>query len=340
MDSSVVKKNVALVAIILVVLTVITGVVYKVRMGESKALEADAYTGEEYVAITETVNSTLVETTASSSQTTTANTATSKTTTTDVVQTTSVSETEETELSTEAEVINAEMPAENEVGGNVVKSVNTSKPRTTTAATFSTTGSTTMGTTEQETSSTVETTACEAEDEEETLDPPDFSVIAEPEPALSLEDVKSKYRDTISRDMDVTQLSGFTLEEFQCLMDGITKDDKNDFYSVHAEEIYNLCVDNGINEIFFCGIISAESWWGTADNAVSHHNYTGMMSNRKLIYYNSDYEGLEATATRLSTKYLTEGGSLYHGKTIAGVSVCYCDSAWVDLVWGRMQEIF
>lgn len=159
-------------------------------------------------------------------------------------------------------------------------------------------------------------------------------------PPITLEEVISKYEETISYDMDVTMLSGFTLEEFQILMDGISIDDETDFYSIHAETIYNLSHQYEINEIFFAGIISAESWWGCAENCIYKNNYTGMMSNGSLIAYSSVYENLEETASNLHNNYLTEGGACYNGKTIVGVSVCYCDSSWIDLVWERMQQIF
>lgn len=156
----------------------------------------------------------------------------------------------------------------------------------------------------------------------------------------TLENVKLKYRDTISFDMDVTVLSGLSLEEFKTLMEGITLDDENDFYKVNAEAIFNLCNQYQINEIFFCGIISAESWWGTADNCVEKNNFTGMMGSSGLIKYETTYENLEATARNLHNNYLSPGGSFNNGTTISGVSVCYCGSEWPPLVWERMTQIF
>ncbi|MBP3596073.1 MAG: hypothetical protein J6J60_01545 [Clostridia bacterium] len=157
------------------------------------------------------------------------------------------------------------------------------------------------------------------------------------EPTLEL--VKSKYINTISYDMDVTVLSGFSLEEFKTLMEGIALDDANDFYKVNAETIYNLCNQYQINEIFFCGIISAESWWGTAENCVAKNNFTGMMGNGELIRYETAYDNLEATAQNLHENYLSPGGSFNNGTTISGVSVCYCGPEWPPLVWERMTQI-
>ena len=160
------------------------------------------------------------------------------------------------------------------------------------------------------------------------------------ESEVTLEEVKSKYQNTIFFDMDVTVLSGFTLEEFKILMEGITLDDENNFYTVNAEAIYNLCNEYQINEIFFCGIISAESWWGTADNCVAKNNFTGMMGASGLKYYESAYENLEATARNLHNNYLSPGGSCNNGTTISGVSICYCGPEWPSLVWERMIQIF
>ena len=155
----------------------------------------------------------------------------------------------------------------------------------------------------------------------------------------TLEEIKLKYINTISYDMDVTVLSGFTLEEFKTLMEGITLDDENDFFKVNAESIYNFCNQYQINEIFFCGIISAESWWGTADNCIEKNNFTGMMGSSGLRRYETIDQNLEATAQNLHNNYLSPGGSFNNGTTISGVSVCYCGPEWPPLVWERMSQI-
>jgi len=42
-----------------------------------------------------------------------------------------------------------------------------------------------------------------------------------------------------------------------------------------------------------------------------------------------------------ANNYLTEGGKFYHGKTLYGVKTKFCpvSSTWVELVYGRMQQI-
>ena len=105
--------------------------------------------------------------------------------------------------------------------------------------------------------------------------------------------------------------------------------------------IYDLCEKYQINEIFFCGLISAESGWNIASNHRRTHNYISLMTTNGLIQYNSVEEGLEIAAKKLHDNYLTEGGCFYHGKTLAGVKTKFCpaSSTWVNLVYGRMEQI-
>ena len=143
----------------------------------------------------------------------------------------------------------------------------------------------------------------------------------------------------ISKDMDLTVRTGLTRDEFIKLMAGV-KADTSGFFEKNAGTIYDLCEKYSINEIFFCGLISAESGWNIASNHRRTYNYISMMSKGKLIQFGSVEEGLEAGAKLLHTKYLSKGGSFYHGKTLSGVKVCFCPSStWVNLVYGRMKQI-
>ena len=119
------------------------------------------------------------------------------------------------------------------------------------------------------------------------------------------------------------------------------KCDTSGFFETNAGTIYDLCEKYSINEIFFCGLISAESGWNIASNHRRTHNYISLMKNGKLIKYSSVYEGLEVAAKKLHNNYLTPGGKFYHGKTLKGVKTNFCpaSSTWVDLVYGRMKQI-
>lgn len=164
------------------------------------------------------------------------------------------------------------------------------------------------------------------------------------------ENVKENKKDTtnyisisevkISKNMDLTKRTGLSEKDFIKLISGV-KYDTSGFFEENAGTIYDLCKKYSINEIFFCGLISAESGWNIASNHRSTHNYISLMKNGKLIKYNSVYEGLEVAAQKLHNNYLTPGGKFYHGKTLSGVKTNFCpaSSTWVDLVYGRMKQI-
>ena len=96
-----------------------------------------------------------------------------------------------------------------------------------------------------------------------------------------------------------------------------------------------------LNEIFFCGLISAESGWNIAANHRRTHNYISLMSNGGLISYASLEDGMETAAKTLHDRYLSEGGSCYYGKTLSAMKTRFCpgSTTWVGLVYGRMEQI-
>lgn len=151
---------------------------------------------------------------------------------------------------------------------------------------------------------------------------------------ISINEVK------ISKNMDLTKRTGLSREDFIKLI-AKAKCDTSGFFETNAGTIYDLCEKHSINEIFFCGLISAESGWNIASNHRRTHNYISLMKNGKLIKYSSVYEGLEVAAKKLHNNYLTPGGKFYHGKTLKGVKTNFCpaSSTWVDLVYGRMKQI-
>jgi uncharacterized protein YukE len=144
----------------------------------------------------------------------------------------------------------------------------------------------------------------------------------------------------ISKDMDLTVRCGISKEDFKTLMNNL-KTDTSGFFKENSDLIYELCEKYEINEIFFCGLIAAESGWNIASNHRNTNNYISMMSRGSLIHYSSKEEGLEAAAKLLHNKYLTPGGGCYYGKTIASVQKCFCpnSSTWVGLVYGCMKQI-
>ena len=118
----------------------------------------------------------------------------------------------------------------------------------------------------------------------------------------------------ISKSMNLTKRTGLSRKDFIKLMSGV-RADTSGFFEKNAGKIYDLCEKYSINEIFFCGLISAESGWNIASNHRRTHNYISLMRNGKLISYGSVNEGLEVAAQKLHYNYLTPGGKFYHGKT-------------------------
>lgn len=151
---------------------------------------------------------------------------------------------------------------------------------------------------------------------------------------ISINEVK------ISKNMDLTVRTGLSREDFITLMAGV-KQDTSGFFKENAGKIYDICEEYSLNEIFFCGIISAESGWNIAQNHRRTHNYISLMSNGKLISYASVDSGLKEAARVLHTNYLTKGGKYYYGKTLSAVKTKFCPSSstWVSLVYGRMSQI-
>lgn len=156
----------------------------------------------------------------------------------------------------------------------------------------------------------------------------------EEEKYISIEEIK------ISRNMDLTVRCGISKEDFKTLLANL-RPDTTGFFEENSDIIYDLCEKYEINEIFFCGLIAAESGWKIASNHRNTNNYVSMMSGGKLIRYSTPEEGLEAAAKLLHNRYLTEGGSYYYGKTLSDVQIRYCpgSSTWVGLVYGCMNVI-
>ena len=144
----------------------------------------------------------------------------------------------------------------------------------------------------------------------------------------------------ISKDMDLTVSTNLSKEDFKTVISGVKQDTSKFFYN-NSDLIYDLCQKYELNEIFFCGLISAESGWKIADNHRRTHNYISLMSKGNLLKYNSVEEGLEVAAKTLHNKYLTKGGVFYYGKTLSAVKTKFCpaSSTWVNLVYGRMKQI-
>ncbi len=145
---------------------------------------------------------------------------------------------------------------------------------------------------------------------------------------------------TISVDMDLTVRTGLSKEDFVKLMASVEEDTAG-FFEENAEYIYDMCEKYSLNEIFFCGLISAESGWNIAPAHRSTHNYISLMSANGLLRFSSVEDGIEKAAQALHDRYLTPGGCFYYGPTLAAMKTRFCPASptWVNLVYGRMEQI-
>lgn len=144
----------------------------------------------------------------------------------------------------------------------------------------------------------------------------------------------------ISVDMDLTIRTGLSKEDFVKLIANV-EEDTSGFFEENAEYIYDMCEKYSLNEIFFCGLMSAESGWNIAPAHRSTHNYISLMSTNGLLRFSSVEDGIENAAQILHDRYLTPGGCFYCGPTLADVKTRFCpaSSTWVNLVYGRMEQI-
>ena len=162
-----------------------------------------------------------------------------------------------------------------------------------------------------------QTEQIEATNQEQNQEPENI----EPEKTYTqIKDVK------ISKDMDLTVSTNLSKEDFKTVISGVKQDTSKFFYN-NSDLIYDLCQKYELNEIFFCGLISAESGWKIADNHRRTHNYISLMSKGNLLKYNSVEEGLEVAAKTLHNKYLTKGGVFYYGKTLSAVKTKFCPAS-------------
>lgn len=177
----------------------------------------------------------------------------------------------------------------------------------------------------------------ETTEKEETAEAEEKVEDAEPEMLYkSLDEVK------ISRDMDLTQTTGLSKEDFRDLLADF-KYDYAGFYKQNAGLIWELSQKYQVNEIFLCGVFALESYFGSDDRHVNAHNYGSIMNKYgELVRYASDAEGIEANFKLFANCYLSTKGKYYKGVNIDSIGDTYCPPtpecpSWADKVYCCMQ---
>ena len=91
-------------------------------------------------------------------------------------------------------------------------------------------------------------------------------------------------------------------------------------YFIEAEQ------KHGVNAAFLAAIAAQESGWGRY--CFRENNIFGFGKKS----FDSVPECIDYVAGYLAEHYIAEDGKYYHGKTVEGVSVCWCDEDWAKRV--------
>ena len=135
------------------------------------------------------------------------------------------------------------------------------------------------------------------------------------------------YTNAQIRQMDMSQPSGVTVSDLKLVTRGGLVGLESAF--VKAEQDY------GVNCLFVMSIASLESANGTI--CFRPNNMFGFGQSG----FSSKAEGIDVVSRALARNYLSPGGSLYSGKTIADVNKRYASSStWDDKVANNMTRYY
>jgi beta-N-acetylglucosaminidase len=160
---------------------------------------------------------------------------------------------------------------------------------------------------------------------------------------------------SLSMNMDLTQPSGLSLEQFKEVL--TDSKDTNNVFANNAEYFYYAEQQYGINGIFLAAIGIHESAWGTSKISLNKKNLFGYgaydSSPSSSAYSFSDYsEGIDMVARVLVKYYLnpagtsiyngeTASGKYYSGNTISAVNSKYAtDTNWKNCVYQYMKYLY
>ena len=169
---------------------------------------------------------------------------------------------------------------------------------------------------------------------------------------LSKEELVSR----VSFDMDISQPSGFSLEQFRKVLQNKSLD-KNKIFENNCDYFYYAEQEYGINGIFLASLAIHESGWGTSRIALNKNNLFGFQAYDGNAYssskhFNSYSEGIDLVARVLIKYYLNSNGTIIYGgdiadgryyttSTIKGVNKYYAsDFNWANSIYRIMLELY
>lgn len=167
---------------------------------------------------------------------------------------------------------------------------------------------------------------------------------------------KQQLLSKLSFDMDLTNPSGFTLEQFKQVLSGNSQD-KNKIFENNAEYFYYAEKQYGVNGIFIAAVGIHESGWGTSSICLNKRNLFGYGAYDSSPYgsaysYNDYSESIDLIARVFAKYYLNPAGTqiydgniasgvYYNGSTLKGVNTKYAtDKNWANAVYSHMKTLY
>lgn len=167
---------------------------------------------------------------------------------------------------------------------------------------------------------------------------------------------KAQLLSKLSKNMNLMQPSGFTLEQFKKVLSNNSQD-KNGVFEENAKYFYYIEQQYGLNGVFVAAIGIHESAWGTSKIATNKKNLFGygaydMSAYSSAYSYNGYAAGIDMIARVLVKYYLNpKGTSIYNGevatgryycgKTVSAVNKRYAtDKNWNNGVYKWMQYLY
>lgn len=167
---------------------------------------------------------------------------------------------------------------------------------------------------------------------------------------------KQQLLSKLSFDMDLTNPSGFTLEQFKQVLSGNSQD-KNKIFENNAEYFYYAEKQYGVNGIFIAAVGIHESGWGTSSICLNKRNLFGYGAYDSSPYgsaysYNDYSESIDLIARVFAKYYLNPAGTqiydgniasgtYYNGPTLKGVNTKYAtDKNWANAVYSHMKTLY
>ncbi len=137
---------------------------------------------------------------------------------------------------------------------------------------------------------------------------------------------------TFNSEQDMRFITGYTAAELAACLDDKLLGWEDSFSA--AEQKY------GVNALFLIAICQMESANGTSSLAIRKNNLAGLKTSGGFASFSDYGDCIDYLAAMLAEKYLDPQGVFYHGSTIKGVSITYCNgsSHWQNVVANNMEK--